>query len=59
MLAKAGDRIGAKQSVQHRKFSGLGGGGQGNGCCGQERERGSVEAGEWVEVERFNHLFGG
>ena len=24
-----------------------------------ERERGNVEAGEWVEVERFNHLFGG
>ncbi|HCB1500078.1 TPA: molybdopterin molybdotransferase MoeA [Klebsiella michiganensis] len=24
-----------------------------------ERERGNVEAGEWVEVEPFNHLFGG
>jgi len=24
-----------------------------------ERERGNVEAGEWVEVETFNHLFGG
>jgi molybdopterin molybdotransferase len=24
-----------------------------------ERERGNVEAGEWVEVEAFNHLFGG
>jgi len=24
-----------------------------------ERERGNVEAGEWVEVESFNHLFGG
>ena len=24
-----------------------------------ERERGNVEAGEWVEIERFNHLFGG
>ncbi|MFH2502162.1 molybdopterin molybdotransferase MoeA [Klebsiella indica] len=24
-----------------------------------ERERGHVEAGEWVEVEPFNHLFGG
>ena len=24
-----------------------------------ERERGAVEAGEWVEVEPFNHLFGG
>ncbi|HHG8687239.1 TPA: hypothetical protein ACPYUR_004624, partial [Enterobacter hormaechei subsp. xiangfangensis] len=24
-----------------------------------ERDRGHVEAGEWVEVERFNHLFGG
>lgn len=24
-----------------------------------ERERGNVEAGEWVEIEPFNHLFGG
>lgn len=24
-----------------------------------ERERGNVEAGEWVEVQPFNHLFGG
>ena len=24
-----------------------------------ERERGNVEAGEWVDVEPFNHLFGG
>ncbi|STT85319.1 Molybdopterin biosynthesis protein MoeA [Klebsiella pneumoniae] len=24
-----------------------------------ERERGHVEAGEWVEVEPFSHLFGG
>ncbi|VTM53725.1 Molybdopterin biosynthesis protein MoeA [Klebsiella pneumoniae] len=24
-----------------------------------ERERGYVEAGEWVEVEPFSHLFGG
>ncbi|WP_407301742.1 hypothetical protein [Klebsiella quasipneumoniae] len=24
-----------------------------------ERERGHVEAGEWVDVEPFSHLFGG
>ena len=24
-----------------------------------ERERDNVEVGEWVEVETFNHLFGG
>lgn len=32
---------------------------QGNCFIVLERERGSVEAGEWVEVESFNHLFGG
>ncbi|HDT6029655.1 TPA: molybdopterin molybdotransferase MoeA [Enterobacter cloacae subsp. cloacae] len=32
---------------------------QGNCFIVLERERGNVEAGEWVEVERFNHLFGG
>ncbi len=32
---------------------------QGNCFVVLERERGHVEAGEWVEVETFNHLFGG
>jgi len=32
---------------------------QGNCFIVLERERGSVEPGEWVEVELFNHLFGG
>lgn len=32
---------------------------QGNCFIVLERERGNVEAGEWVEVEAFNHLFGG
>lgn len=32
---------------------------QGNCFIVLERERGSVEPGEWVEVESFNHLFGG
>ncbi|HID8743631.1 TPA: molybdopterin molybdotransferase MoeA [Enterobacter mori] len=32
---------------------------QGNCFIALERDRGNVEAGEWVEVERFNHLFGG
>jgi len=32
---------------------------QGNCFIVLERERGNVEAGEWVEVESFNHLFGG
>jgi len=32
---------------------------QGNCFIVLERERGTVEAGEWVEVEPFNHLFGG
>ena len=32
---------------------------QGNCFIVLERDRGHVEAGEWVEVERFNHLFGG
>lgn len=32
---------------------------QGNCFIVLERERGNVEAGEWVEVEMFNHLFGG
>ena len=32
---------------------------QGNCFIVLERERGNVEAGEWVEVEHFNHLFGG
>lgn len=32
---------------------------QGNCFVVLERERGNVEAGEWVEVEMFNHLFGG
>ncbi|WP_368541465.1 molybdopterin molybdotransferase MoeA [Enterobacter soli] len=32
---------------------------QGNCFIVLERERGHVEAGEWVEVETFNHLFGG
>ncbi|MXG37802.1 molybdopterin molybdotransferase, partial [Escherichia coli] len=32
---------------------------QGNCFIVLERERGNVEAGEWVEIERFNHLFGG
>ncbi|VDR28768.1 Molybdopterin molybdenumtransferase [Raoultella terrigena] len=32
---------------------------QGNCFIVLERERGNVEAGEWVEVEPFNHLFGG
>ena len=32
---------------------------QGNCFIVLERERGSVEAGEWVEVEPFNPLFGG
>ncbi|XWJ90682.1 molybdopterin molybdotransferase MoeA [Phytobacter ursingii] len=32
---------------------------QGNCFVVLERERGQVEAGEWVEVETFNHLFGG
>ena len=32
---------------------------QGNCFIVLERERGNVEAGEWVEVEPFNHLLGG
>ena len=32
---------------------------QGNCFIVLELERGNVEAGEWVEIERFNHLFGG
>ena len=32
---------------------------QGNCFIVLERERGHVEAGEWVEVEPFSHLFGG
>ncbi|XTZ37117.1 molybdopterin molybdotransferase MoeA [Salmonella enterica] len=32
---------------------------QGNCFIVLERERGNVEAGEWVDVELFNHLFGG
>lgn len=32
---------------------------QGNCFIVLERERGNVDAGEWVEVEPFNHLFGG
>jgi len=32
---------------------------QGNCFVVLERERGNVEAGEWVEVQPFNHLFGG
>ncbi|WP_058913916.1 molybdopterin molybdotransferase MoeA [Entomohabitans teleogrylli] len=32
---------------------------QGNCFVVLERERGKVEAGEWVDVEPFNHLFGG
>ena len=32
---------------------------QGNCFIVLERERGSVEPGEWVEIEPFNHLFGG
>ncbi|WP_105622006.1 molybdopterin molybdotransferase MoeA [Cronobacter sakazakii] len=32
---------------------------QGNCFIVLERERGNVEPGEWVEVELFNHLFGG
>ncbi|UJD94044.1 molybdopterin molybdotransferase MoeA [Lelliottia amnigena] len=32
---------------------------QGNCFIVLERERGNVDAGEWVEVEAFNHLFGG
>ena len=32
---------------------------QGNCFIVLERERGNVEEGEWVEIERFNHLFGG
>ena len=32
---------------------------QGNCFIVLERDRGNVEAGEWVEVETFNHLFGG
>ncbi|MNP52666.1 Molybdopterin molybdenumtransferase [compost metagenome] len=32
---------------------------QGNCFIVLERERGNVEAGEWVEVEPFNALFGG
>ena len=32
---------------------------QGNCFIVLERERGRVEAGEWVEVEPFNHLLGG
>lgn len=32
---------------------------QGNCFIVLERERGSVEVGEWVEVQPFNHLFGG
>lgn len=32
---------------------------QGNCFIVLERDRGHVEAGEWVEVERFKHLFGG
>ncbi|CAM6796338.1 molybdopterin molybdotransferase MoeA [Enterobacter hormaechei] len=32
---------------------------QGNCFIVLERDRGHVAAGEWVEVERFNHLFGG
>lgn len=32
---------------------------QGNCFIVLERERGHVEAGEWVEVEPFNHLLGG
>lgn len=32
---------------------------QGNCFIVLERERGHVEPGEWVEVELFNHLFGG
>ncbi|MGK9172621.1 molybdopterin molybdotransferase MoeA [Yokenella regensburgei] len=32
---------------------------QGNCFVVLERERGNVEPGEWVEVETFNHLFGG
>ncbi|MGY5957723.1 molybdopterin molybdotransferase MoeA [Kosakonia sp. BK9b] len=33
--------------------------GQGNCFVVLERERGNVEDGEWVDVEMFNHLFGG
>lgn len=33
--------------------------GQGNCFIVLEKDRGNVEAGEWVEVEPFNHLFGG
>ncbi|NDJ58349.1 molybdopterin molybdotransferase MoeA [Enterobacteriaceae bacterium 4M9] len=32
---------------------------QGNCFIVLERDRGSVEPGEWVEVQPFNHLFGG
>ncbi len=32
---------------------------QGNCFIVLERERGSVEPGEWVDVQPFNHLFGG
>jgi len=32
---------------------------QGNCFVVLERERGNVAAGEWVDVEMFNHLFGG
>ncbi|WHP29959.1 molybdopterin molybdotransferase MoeA [Trabulsiella odontotermitis] len=32
---------------------------QGNCFIVLERERGNVDAGEWVEVESFNHLLGG
>ena len=32
---------------------------QGNCFVVLERERGNVEAGEWVDVQPFNHLFGG
>lgn len=32
---------------------------QGNCFVVLERERGNVEPGEWVDVELFNHLFGG
>lgn len=32
---------------------------QGNCFIVLERERGNVDVGEWVEVEAFNHLFGG
>ena len=32
---------------------------QGNCFIVLERDRGNVEAGEWVEVEPFNALFGG